>query len=928
MNFQGLGHDYANKNRSDHTYRTYSSNATPPTSASQVTVLHAPLPPRTVEEESSPSSPPTVVPYVPSPPSTPELDGTDRLLPQQRAPTYHVAQPPVKSRPLVRFASQKATMAVPPPADWVVSDFKDELVRDVETSVTPGVDSTPYIIHALDSMTQPREDGRGISAAHSSSSEGTNPLYRFLPSAIPGLFQPRPAYIPVHPGMPELEAQETTLSPEEELAALRRHRKRENSDDPKQPEPQLGRRPSWLRPLSTGTVRIPYADSVEYPPGFGEPFGPEDMLSALDQLDQLEEEPLSKRSPRELNNWQPQNDKFSDPEKAATYPPLTYRPWILSTLSLLIMATLCTVMIAALMFSAIYSERRNGLMAYSGTIYDGNYFLFRIFPQLLAALILLYAQNVITAAFRILPFSALASEDGRSRRNVGFLPLYPKSFLWPQLVSTWQVWIPIVVTWIMNITIPLQSCLFTVVYIDKVWTWSTVQGVAWVLVALYVSLLLATILLIVYWHNRRTGLGPDWDIRSLADVIALLAPSNSSQQYTGTEMAERRNDMRHMLYSNNERLGYWRSPDAPELRLWYGIGVSTNEDKANFDTFGDHIHEKGPRGAPPNVMPYTGSVRNRYLPWCIRDTQAIFWVVAAFILLVVLFVVCFNPATDVRNGFLPLLSAAPVAGAFSAADFLYSFLPALLGMVIFLWFQSLDMTLRILTPWGELSRTEGSLARDSILLDYAACLPLEATWKATKKGHWRVAFISLLSALLLLVPVLAGGMFMALTPPDRIVRMYPNVPVLAILLTLLILMLFGLIWLIFQRNQFRLPHAVTCLNEIISFCYAEELRADPAFEGAQSHRLLKQKLGAYMDNAEQSRWIFGTGHGQRETFGIRRYGKFTGDTPYVLAAKQRAKEGRDTAGKILRKAAEKELEESQRQYTISRPVPKGNSTMI
>ncbi|KAH6651827.1 hypothetical protein BKA67DRAFT_537679 [Truncatella angustata] len=935
MNFQGPGPDYVNENHPNQTYTTNSTNATPPAAAtaSQVTVLHAPLTQQTFRHESSPSSPPTIVPYVPSPPSTPELDGPDRLFPQetrgtrqaqqtqQPAATYHVAQPPVDPRPLVRFDPRQVTMAVHPPVDWAVSDFKNDLVREVEKSVTPGIDSTPFIQYALETMTQPREDERDVSAVYSSSSEGTNPVFRYLPAAIPGLFQPTQSYLPVNSGFPELEARELT-SPDEELAALRRSRQ----ENRLHPEPRLGRRSSRLRPLSGGVVRVPYSDSPEIPAGF-QAGGPGDRLRMLDHFDRLEAAASPKRSPRDVINWQSQTDNFADPEKAASYPPLTYRPWILRIQSLSLLAALCVLMIAALMFAAIFSERHNGLTVYSGTLYDGYYFLFRIFPQLLAAVLLLYAQNVITTVFRILPFSALASDDLRSRRNVGFLPLYPKSFLWPQLISTWQVWIPIVITWILNITIPLQSCVFTVVYVGQVWTWSTVQGVAWFLVALYFSMLLATVLLIIYWHNRRTGLVPDWDIRSLADIIVLLAPSNSVQQYAGTETAEKRNDMRHMLYNNIERLGYWRSPDVPDSSLWYGIGVSTNEEKAKVESLGDPVHEKGPRGVPPNFMPFRGDVRTRYLPWCIRDTQISFWAVSATILLVVLFVVCFNPATDVRHGFLPLLSAAPGPGAFSAADFLYSFLPSLLGMVVFLLFQSLDLTLRILTPWGELSHRDGSLAKNSILLDYAACLPLESTWKACRHGHWRVALISLLSTLSILVPVLAGGMFMALTATDHVVRMYPNVAVLSVVLTLLILTLFGIISIIFKRDQFRLPHAVTCLNEIISFCYAEELRADPAFESTQGHRLLKQKLGVYRDNAEQSRWIFGTGSGKQETLGIRRYGKFTGDTPHVAATKQRAKETRDAAGKALRRALERDLEETQRR-AISRPVPKGNSTMI
>lgn len=894
-------------------------------------MLHAPQP---QPHQDSPSSTlPTVIPYVPTPPSVPlprEPNGTDRPLPQRPASTYHVISPPVNPRSLGRITNDQLAMAAAPEGDWIVSDFKDELARDAGTSITPDIDNTPYIMYALDALTRPRsaDDNRGVSG----SSQGTNPLFRYLPNAVPGLFQPTPAHLaaqaPREQGLSQTRGDATT--PEEELAAMRR--RRANSDGARKETPLLVRHPSLLRPVSGGTIRVPYTPDL--PEGYREPDDPR----LLDDVT-TPSPPPARPTPRTVPNWRAQTDKFVDPEKAAKYPRLHYRPWILRTQSLVFFAALCVLMIAALMFCAIYSNSRKGLKAYSGTIYDGYYFLFRIFPQFVGILLLLYAQNIIIAAFRILPFSALASDDVRSRRNVGFLPLYPKSFLWPQLVSTWQVWVPIVVTWVMSITIPLQSCLFTVVYVSEVWTWSTVQGVAWVLVALYVSMLLSTLLLIFYWRNRRTGLGPKWDMRSLADIIALLSPSNSSPQYAGTDAAVTRDDIRHMLYNNIDRLGYWRSLEARDLGVWYGIGAPTNEEKVDIDSLGAPIHEKGPRRPPVGVLPDQGDIRARYLPWCFRDTQILLWVVASVILFIALFVVCFNPTTDIRKGFLPLLSAAPVRGAFSAADFLYAFLPALLGMIVFLVFQSLDLTLRILTPWGELSRKEGSLAKTSILVDYAACLPLESTWKALRNRHWRVAFISLLSTLFILIPVLAGGMFMALTPSSGIVLMFPNVPALAILLTLLMLMIFGLISLMPKRDQFRLPHAVTCLAEIISFCYNEDLRADPAFEFARGHRPLKEKLGAYLDDDEQSRWYFGRSLlSHKEPLGIRRRGRYTGDTPKVAEAKQRAKAIRDRAGQALARgyALEKERRERRerlerqelRDREIGRPVPKGSTTMI
>lgn len=534
---------------------------------------------------------------------------------------------------------------------------------------------------------------------------------------------------------------------------------------------------------------------------------------------------------------------------------------------------LCLLMTAALIFCAVYSVGRNGFMPYGGTMYGGDYFLFRVLPQLLGAVILLYAQCVITASFRVLPFSMMASDDVRERQDAVLLPLYPKSFLWPQLVGPWNVWIPMLNVWLLNFTIPLLCSLFTVKLVDGAWTWATVQGVVWTLVALYLSLLSALVIIFVYWHGRQSGMLPGWDIRTLADIIQISAQSNSLRQYRGTETYSSRKQFKSWLRDNVEKLGFWSSNEAPELPVWYSIGVPSHEEKVAFQTTGGQMWERlreASAGSPTRRLEAdSADVRYQYLPWCFRSGQVSFFVATAFVLLIALIAVSFNHATDVRYGFVPGLSAAPTAGVFSPANFLYSFLPSLIGMILFLAFQSLDLTLRILTPWGELSQPEGSRAESSLLVDYAACcLPWGATCTALRNRHWRVAATSFLSPLFVLLPALGGGLFIALTPPSRIVRMYPNVAAFAVVLVLLVLYLLCLAALAPRRDQFRLPHAVTCLAEILSFCSGEELRADPAFNYPRGPGELRARLDA---GQGRGRWAFGWGRAaDNERLGVRR----------------------------------------------------------
>jgi len=250
------------------------------------------------------------------------------------------------------------------------------------------------------------------------------------------------------------------------------------------------------------------------------------------------------------------------------------------------------------------------------------------------------------------------------------------------------------------------------------------------------------------------------------------------------------------------------------------------------------------------------------------------------VLLVALMVVSFLPSTRVTTiGFLPALPSGPTPSGFSPADFLYSFLPSLLGMILFLLFQSLDMHLRVLQPWAALSGTErGVRAEHSMLADYAACAPIQSSVHALRNGHWRVAIVSFLSTLFVLIPVIAGAIFMALTPTDGNPRMYPNVPAFAVSLALLVLYVAALVALFPGRQHFRLPHGVACLAEVISFLANEDLLADKAFKQCRSREDMLKKMGLTKGTpVTQPRWSFGWGLSTKNVLGVRRAAMFTGE---------------------------------------------------
>jgi hypothetical protein len=849
-----------------------------PSEQSQVTVLpyDDPRTRRDLDYEDtppipSPSPQPTVIPYAPSPPyanslsqsaSSPEIYGPDRLFgpPIIPPPTYNSHAPlTFASNSIVRFDEDQLAM------DAAAAAMRVKTIRDELTiaagQVTPGVDDTPYIQYALEALT--RDDASGFSrnlpsGDSFSSFENGRQLYNPESSLLPSLLPPMP---PVPPPVrsafytPHIRTQLVTT-------------------------PELGDMPSNMM---TGHVTLlPPPTTLDDRPHEWRLAAFDSQTPSLHSSDFNGESNKEKRKPWSKTSWRPFEQTKLDrlpPNQKRWLPTLNYVPQILRLLPMICFMILCLLMITLLMLSAIYSIRRSGLIEYAGTMYHGQYFLFRIFPQMLAAAILLYAQCLMTATYRILPFSMMTHAEPASRYEALFQDLYPKSFLWPVLVGPWQIKTCIFVFWLANFTLPLQSALFSVIFVDGTWKWAAVQGAAWLLVVYYFALLGTAIMLTIFWHNRTTGLL--WDVTSIADILPMINRSNTLEDFIGTEVLGKRLDLKSALRNRMvDRLGYWQAEDLT-AGIWYAIGAQ--DDQVGMPPH--EIYEK--TGKKLQNMPsisierldesgQNDQVRYGFLPWCLRSNQLLYFVVGGFVLLLALFVVSFLPNTRISRGFLPGLPAGPHDGAFSSANFLYGFIPALIGQMIFLLFQGLEFSLRVLQPWAELAQPEGTLAANSILADYATCLPGEVTFKAVKNKHFRLAAITLISSLAIFIPILSGGLFMALSLEEvDEVRMFPIMPVFGIVLGLLCLLLAGLVIMLPGRKQYRLPHGVTCLAEIISFCANEDTARDQSFRFPRSKIDMLTRLGVGRDAHEQTRWYFGIAPGRDEKLGVRRLKRFT-----------------------------------------------------
>ena len=543
-------------------------------------------------------------------------------------------------------------------------------------------------------------------------------------------------------------------------------------------------------------------------------------------------------------------------------------------------------MIAALIFCSLWSRNHDGLWNYTN-FKGGRYFVYQFLPQILASIVVLYAFAVQNAVMRIMPFVCLASRNAKHKSVALFLPLRPRTFLLPQLshLRAGQAVLAgcMAILWLTIFTIPLQSSLFQVRWTgvddQNEWRWVTVESVAWVLVVFYALLAGAVITLMLYFLRKSTGL--KWDPTTLSDLIVLLQRSNVLDQFEASETFSSRFEFQRQLGSGSSRLGYWKLAQGSD-NPFYALGIegapirrySLQQGKTKAQEL-DTRSKKPPdfrrKHQWSSHLPISEArllarvrsplVRYRFIPWFLRDSAVITWIVVALAFLIAFIVVSFLHHA-IRRGFRPLLNPVANKAGFSPPGFLYSFLPSLLGLVLFLFWQSIDMEFRALQPYASMSSPHGALAEHSILLDYSTCLPVEVTLKAAVAKHWRVAWISFIGLLSITLSILGGGIFWAIYfPQDEEVRMV--VPLSAFYALVGFFIVYCLSFLVvWPRRKRYLPHDTRNLAEIISFLYRSSLLCSPVFhEPITQTDLMTRCLCVPPGETELNRYVFGVYRG-------------------------------------------------------------------
>ncbi|KAL2794317.1 hypothetical protein BJX66DRAFT_304082 [Aspergillus keveii] len=563
--------------------------------------------------------------------------------------------------------------------------------------------------------------------------------------------------------------------------------------------------------------------------------------------------------------------------------PIALRPWALGIVILCVL-----LMIAGIAFSNVWSRDNQGIWGYNGRS-GARYFVVQFLPQIFGIIITIATFIVQAAVYRVMPFASMGSERPLEKVLQG-LPIVPKNFLLPDLSHMIHgealVGFSLFTIWLSNISaVPLLSCFYQVKWAvidgEGGWRWAAVEAIGWTLVAVYG--LLAIGLTILMLRFLRTWSGLMWDPVCLADLITVIQRSNVLPDFDYSETAF---DVGKILKSRVLRLGYWQLSKGRHPEIFYGIGedggavgnpslhlVAKNRrehlSKVSFDA-----ENRGAAGKDDSQDIYSPTVRYRWAPWYLRKPSVIAWIVILCVLFIAFVVVSFVNSA-VEDGFLPRLSTRPSSSAFSSSNFLFSFIPALIGNSLFLAWQHIDIYFRALQPYVMLSSPEGASAEQSLLLAYPSLLPLEVTITAVLNRHYKVAWISLMSVVSCALPILAGGVFIALTYPENEIRVTPLMP--AFYAIVIFCGVYTASFLAIWPGRYRyLPHDISTLADQMSILYQSPLLSDKLLREPRSKTdLVTRLIIAPPGDQEYPRYGFGiyVGRDGTEHLGIDRYSR-------------------------------------------------------
>lgn len=268
------------------------------------------------------------------------------------------------------------------------------------------------------------------------------------------------------------------------------------------------------------------------------------------------------------------------------YPDLNFRFVTLKTWFLIVTITLWLLIIGAVVVLITLQLSQPGVLHVRET---GNYYAIRYGPGVVGTVTSIWWRSIVQSYNRLFPYTVMANQpmlekdgvevvaahrlnniDGESIDINGMMQL-AKGRHWTAIsVSVFGVGIPLVL-------VAIKSGLLQITEDQAGWGITVDPKIGYAIIALYSTLCLTSLAVLIQLWNRRTGL--KWNPCSLASQLSLVQASNVFQAFEGMEfcswlMAAWRTRSWPSRYGYL-RIGYWKytketSNDQSE-KLFHGI---------------------------------------------------------------------------------------------------------------------------------------------------------------------------------------------------------------------------------------------------------------------------------------------------------------------------------------------------------------------
>jgi hypothetical protein len=194
------------------------------------------------------------------------------------------------------------------------------------------------------------------------------------------------------------------------------------------------------------------------------------------------------------------------------------------------------------------------------------YFFLQVSPIVIGTITSSTLDAIILTLSRITPFMRCASPSGDTAGNTILRSYFPlPSFLDTIATRSHHLIFSHVFYFLSFVVLGLKASLLSTKNSHYTYAYVTPWAL-YSLLGLYASIAVYIVAIIIYLHDRPTGLRNEWDTITIADHLTLFRHSDFLDKFEGSCIADRKS-MLARLGGIRLKLGYWRHGD----KWWFGF---------------------------------------------------------------------------------------------------------------------------------------------------------------------------------------------------------------------------------------------------------------------------------------------------------------------------------------------------------------------